>query len=211
VRSAESGNDVNGPDAGPSGPPAAGGAERRGKLQHPARWVALTVAVVVAAFGVVLATQVSTDPTAAATRSQLVGKPVPDFALRTFDGRSVSSTSLAGKAVIVNFWNSWCTPCQNELSALKSFYAEHAGEPDFAMVGIVRDDTTQAAQGYSIAEDMKWLLTPDQSGDASLAFGTRGQPETYAISPSGVVAGAVIGPASAGTLNGMLAAARAQG
>ena len=118
-----------------------------GKLQHPARWVALGVAIVVAAFGIVLATQVSTDPTAAATKSELVGKPAPDYSLTTFDGREVSASSLSGKAVIVNFWNSWCTPCQHELPELKAFYAEHAGEADFAMVGIVRDDTRKAARG----------------------------------------------------------------
>ena len=191
--SAESGNDVS---------------ERR--VQHPARWVALTVAVVVAAFAVVLATQVSTDPTAAETKSQLVGKAEPKFSLRTFDGQEVSANSLAGKAVIVNFWNSWCAPCQQELPALKTFYAQHADEPDFAMVGIVRDDTTQAARGYGISEKMGWLLTPDPGGAAGLAFGTRGQPETYAISPGGVVAGALIGPASTRSLDSMLAAARGQ-
>jgi cytochrome c biogenesis protein CcmG/thiol:disulfide interchange protein DsbE len=180
------------------------------RVKHPARWVALTVAIVVAAFGVVLATQVSTDPTADATKSQLVGKPAPDFSLQTFDGQSVSPTSLAGKAVIVNFWNSWCTPCRQELPDLKTFYAQHAGDPDFAMVGIVRDDTKPAAQGYAISEGMHWLLTPDPSGDASLAFGTRGQPETYAISPSGLVVSAIIGPASTKTLNVMLDAARGQ-
>jgi cytochrome c biogenesis protein CcmG/thiol:disulfide interchange protein DsbE len=180
------------------------------RVQHPARWVALGVAVVVAAFAVVLATQVSTDPTAAETKSQLVGKDAPKFSLRTFDGREVSTDSLTGKAVIVNFWNSWCAPCQQELPALKTFYAQHAGEPDFAMVGIVRDDTKQAAQGYSVAEKMDWLLTPDPGGSAGLAFGTRGQPETYAISPDGVVAGALIGPASTHSLNSMLAAARGQ-
>jgi cytochrome c biogenesis protein CcmG, thiol:disulfide interchange protein DsbE len=181
-----------------------------GKLRHPARWVALGVAIVVAAFGIVLATQVSTDPTAAATKSELVGKPAPDYSLTTFDGREVSASSLSGKAVIVNFWNSWCTPCQRELPELKAFYAQHAGEADFAMVGIVRDDTREAAQGYAISEGMRWLLTPDPSGDAALAFGTRGQPETYAISPDGVVAGALIGPATTHSLDTMLAAARGQ-
>jgi cytochrome c biogenesis protein CcmG/thiol:disulfide interchange protein DsbE len=170
----------------------------------------LTVAVVVAAFAVVLATQVSTDPNADASKSELVGKPVPKFTLQTFDGQKLSTDSLTGKVVIVNFWNSWCVPCQQELPALKTFYAQHAGDSDFVMVGVVRDDTSRAARGYAISEKMDWLLTPDPGGSAGLAFGTRGQPETYAISPSGVVAGALIGPASTHSLNTMLDAARGQ-
>ena len=87
----------------------------------------------------------------------------------------------------------------------------HANDSDFAFVGIVRDDTGNAARGYAVAEDMGWLLAMDPGGDAALAFGTRGQPETFSITPDGVVAGALIGPASDRSLETLLAAARANG
>jgi cytochrome c biogenesis protein CcmG/thiol:disulfide interchange protein DsbE len=179
-------------------------------MKHPARWIALTVAVVVAVVGAVMATQVGTDPRADTTTSQLVGKPAPELQLRDLDGNPVDATTVAGKAVIVNFWNSWCIPCQEELPALKTFAARHHDDPDVAIVGIVRDDTERAAKQYAKAEGMDWILAMDPGSRAALDFGTRGQPETFAITPDGVVAGAQIGPASASSLEQMLAAARRQ-
>jgi len=177
-------------------------------MKHPARWITIAVAVVVAVIGIVLATQVGTDPTADTRSSPLLGKAAPQFSVRTLDGARVTNTTLAGKAVIVNFWNTWCTPCREEHDALSIFYARHANEPDFAMVGIVRDDTARAVGSYQKRTPDPWAIALDPSSAASLAFGTRGQPETYAISPDGLVAGAQIGPATVESLDRMLDAAR---
>jgi cytochrome c biogenesis protein CcmG/thiol:disulfide interchange protein DsbE len=177
-------------------------------MRHPARSAALAVGVVVAVLGVVLATQVGTNPQADTQTSRLVGQREPTFTARSFDGQPVSSTGLAGKAVIVNFWNSWCTPCQQELPALKTFEQEHAADPSVAFVGILRDDTVSAARAYASATGMTWTLVGDPGSNLSLAFGTRGQPETFAISPGGLIVGSQIGPASVKNLDTMLAAAQ---
>lgn len=178
-------------------------------MKHPARWAALGVALVVAALAVVLASQVSTNPQAEQQQSRLVGQTVPTFSVHTFDGQALSSAGLAGKAVLVNFWNSWCIPCQQELPALKMFAAEHAGDPNVVLVGILRDDTVGAARPYAQAEGITWPLADDPGATLSLDFGTRGQPETYAISPGGQVVGSEFGPASVKNLDTLLAAAQA--
>ncbi len=178
-------------------------------MRHPARWAALAVGAAVAVLAVVLATQVSTSPTADLQKSKLLGKQIPAFTVQTFDGRSLSPETLLGKAVIVNFWNSWCIPCQQELPALKQFQAAHASDPNVVLLGIVRDDTTEAARAYAKAEGMTWSLAQDPGSNVSLEFGTRGQPETYAISPSGQIVGSEIGPASEGNLEHLLNAAQA--
>jgi cytochrome c biogenesis protein CcmG, thiol:disulfide interchange protein DsbE len=178
-------------------------------MRHPARWVALTVGVVVAVVGVVLATQVGTDPQSDLHHSRLLGQRAPTFTVRTFNGQTLSSQSLAGKTVIVNFWNSWCLPCQQELPSLHEFAARHAGDPSVVLLGILRDDTTTAARQYAAAEGMTWPLSADPDSIVGLACGTRGQPETYAISPGGAVAAYQFGPVTIGNLETMLNAARA--
>ena len=177
-------------------------------MRHPARWIALSVAVVVALFAIVLATQVGDDPQAEHATSQLLDDPVPVFSVRTNDGNSLSKDDLAGRAVIVNFWNSWCIPCQQEEPELQQFYERHADDPEFLMVGIVRDDTAKAVREYVSQHDIKWTIGFDPDAKAALAFGTRGQPETFAISPDGVIVGYQIGPSTVPGLEKMLARAK---
>jgi len=178
-------------------------------MRHPARWAALGVGVLVCVLGVVLATQVGTSPTQDAQSSRLLGKAAPTFTVHTFDGQTISTQTLAGQPVIVNFWNSWCIPCQQELPSLKMFAAEHAADPNVVLVGILRDDTVGAARAYAAAEGISWPVADDPGAALSLAFGTRGQPETYAISPGGLVVGSEYGPASVKNLDTLLAAAQA--
>jgi cytochrome c biogenesis protein CcmG, thiol:disulfide interchange protein DsbE len=176
-------------------------------VRHRARWIALAVGAFVAVLAVVLATQVGTDPRADTNRSHLVGKDAPVFDLPTLDGNHVRSNELAGKVVIVNFWNSWCIPCIQEHPALVEFYRRHAGDPAFLMIGIVRDDTESAIRRYVDKKGVPYTVAFDPGGRAALDFGTRGQPETYAISPDGVVQGAQIGPSDVALLERLYAAA----
>ena len=180
-------------------------------MKRPARAIALGVAVLVVAFSVVLATQVGSDTKADTTTSRLLGGRSPAFAVKTIDGQELTREGLAGRSVIVNFWNTWCIPCQEELPALKEFFAQHASDSDFAMVGIVRDDTANAVRAYVQAEGLHWTIALDPDAVAALAFGTRGQPETFAIAPNGVIVGFQYGPSRVKDLDQLLAEARGTG
>jgi len=177
-------------------------------VKHPARWIALAVAVVALAFGAVLATQVSDDPQREDNESVLLNHPAPEFSVRTLDGTTITQADLAGKEVIVNFWNSWCIPCHEELPALKEFYDAHATDPDFVMLGIVRADSQDAIRAYVDAEGVDWVVAFDPGANATLGFATRGQPETFAINSDGTIVGFKAGPSSRNELETMLAAAR---
>jgi len=177
-------------------------------MKHPTRWITIGVAVVVVAIGVVLATQVGGDSRQEAKASQLVGAPAPGFRVRTLDGKALTRDGLAGRAVIVNFWNTWCVPCEQELPALERFAARHRDDPSVVLLGIVRDDEERAVRDYVSARGIDWTVAMDPGSRAALDFGTRGQPETFAISPSGVIAGARIGPSSVSDLETLLRAAQ---
>ena len=82
-----------------------------------------------------------------------------------------------------------------------------AGVPQIC-IGIVRDDSRTAVRNYVREESVGWLVAFDPGSQAALNFATRGQPETFAISPDGVIVGANIGPSSVADLEQMLAAAR---
>jgi cytochrome c biogenesis protein CcmG, thiol:disulfide interchange protein DsbE len=180
-------------------------------VKHGARWGALAVGLVVVVFGVILALNVGSDPQADSLKSQLLGKPAPAFELTTLDGQKLTETDVAGKTVLVNFWNTWCIPCQEELPALKKFYADHANDSDFVMIGIVRRDDTPTVRTFVAGEGLGWTIALDPDKQAALDFGTRGQPETYAISPSGQIVAAKYGPMTRIDLENFLSAARQSG
>lgn len=164
-------------------------------MKYPFRWVALGVGVAVAIFAVVLAVNVGTDPRAEYNTSLLLGQPAPNFELTRFDGSKVTLADLAGKTVIVNFWNSWCRPCLDELPVLQAWYGEHQADDSVVMVGIPRDDTTSRIREAARKDHMGWAVENDRGAEAAtLDYATRGQPESFVISPGGIVLGSILGP-----------------
>ena len=124
---------------------------------------------------------------------------------------TLTSADLAGKTVIVNFWNTWCIPCQEELPALKQFYADHKSDGDVVMLGIVRRDDAKTVKQFVSGEGIGWTIALDPTKAAALDFGTRGQPETFAISPSGQIVAFKPGPMSRTELEQFLNAGRISG
>lgn len=173
-------------------------------MKHPFRWIALGVGAIVVAFAVILAVNVGTDPRAELNTSRLLGKPAPPFTLTRLDGTKLTLADLAGKTVIVNFWNSWCVPCRDELPALQTWYAAHRSDPSLVLVGIPRDDSSSAIRDAARADRMEWTVANDHGAEAAtLAYGTRGQPESFTISPNGQVVGSIIGPMTTADLDRM--------
>jgi cytochrome c biogenesis protein CcmG/thiol:disulfide interchange protein DsbE len=164
----------------------------------------LAVAVMVGVLTSALGRSATFDPVA------VLGRPAPTVTLPLMGGGTVRLDQLRGKAVLVNFWNSWCQPCRQEAPSLDRFYTEHAADQSFAMVGIVIDDTSSAARRYAQARQIPWQIAFDPGSRAALDFGTTGQPETYAISPDGVIVAKRSGPATVDDLTRMLAMARGQ-
>jgi len=173
-------------------------------------WIVLVVLAVVLVVGVVFAFRLSAG---APSERAMLGKPAPTVALTTLAGEPVSSADFMGRPIIVNFWNTWCEPCLQEAPALEQFAELVATrDTDVALLAIVRDeDDTNAVREYVERNGVEWTVLLDPKQAAALGYGTRGQPETYAISPSGVVVGAQYGPVSVEDLDLMLRAAQAAG
>jgi len=172
------------------------------------RWAAVAVGAFVVALGALFLIAVLGD--GAPAHGSLLGQPAPAFELvNVDDGKPVTSDDLQGRTVVVNFWNTWCAPCKQEHPALLEFYGRHRDDPSFAMVGIVREDDERTVRNYVARENVQWTITMDPKGAAAIAYGTTGQPETFAIGPDGIVHAELFGPASVANLEAMLA--RAQG
>lgn len=179
---------------------------RRGRL---ALVTAVAAAVVFSGLAAVLATRLGDGPRDY-QGTALLGDPVPDLVLPVLDGGEVDLRGFDDQAVIINFFNSWCVPCHQEEPSLRSFHARHQGEADFAMLGVVRDDTERAIRRYVRKQGTPWTVVLDPGARAAVEFATAGQPETFAVSPSGHVVAVHRGPATVADLEAMLAIARGE-
>ena len=70
---------------------------------------------------------------------QVIGKTAPDFTLNTLDGKTLRLSDLRGKAVVLNFWATWCPPCKVELPWFVDLQKQY-GPQGLQIVGISEDE-----------------------------------------------------------------------
>lgn len=172
------------------------------------RWAGVSVGLVaVGGWAVVAGSGLQQDPTGAP--SPLIGKAVPSFSLPNLDGSgTVASADYAGRVLVVNFWASWCVPCREEARELERFSRVRVGD-GVSLVGIVVNDTEDAARGFRDEFGLSYALVMDPGGRAAIDFGLFGVPETFVVNADGVVMARMIGAVDAATLDQVVAQVRA--
>jgi cytochrome c biogenesis protein CcmG/thiol:disulfide interchange protein DsbE len=179
------------------------------RRRHPTRWVAGAVLLVLVVVGIVLATR--TPQEATAVSSPLLGRAAPAFAGRDLTtGAPVSLAALRGHYVIVNFFASWCTPCQQEapdLSRVDYVQSHSAGGAD--MVSIVFHDSNGSARSFLRTNGDLWPAIGDPGGTIADHYGVTGPPTTFVIDPAGRVTAMLQGPATQQDIDSALKGARA--
>jgi len=73
--------------------------------------------------------------------SNLQGKPAPDFALQTLDGKTLRLSDFRGKGVLLNFWATWCVPCKVEMPWFVELQKQY-GSQGLQVLGIAMDDAS---------------------------------------------------------------------
>jgi cytochrome c biogenesis protein CcmG/thiol:disulfide interchange protein DsbE len=130
-----------------------------------------------------------------------IGSEVPDFPLEMFDGYSYQGESevhladLKGKVVVINFWASWCKPCEQEAAELEEAWRHYEDGGEVVFLGIAWTDTPDNAADYLKRFDITYPNGPDKGSRISAIFNrNQGVPETYIIDREGVVSSIKIGP-----------------
>jgi cytochrome c biogenesis protein CcmG, thiol:disulfide interchange protein DsbE len=179
------------------------------RRRHAIRWVAGAVLLVLVVVGIVLATR--TPQEATAVSSPLLGRDAPAFTgTDLISGKPVSLAALRGRYVVVNFFASWCIPCQNEAPELSRFHYEQVHAADGAdMVSVVFHDTTSTAVDFLRKKGDLWPAVADPGGTIAERYGITGPPTTFIINPAGRVSTVIVGPATQKNLDTYLKAARA--
>jgi peroxiredoxin len=135
------------------------------------------------------------SPSAQVSGSVMSGfnKPAPDFTLESLDGKNVSLSDLRGKAVLLNFWATWCAPCKIEMPWFVDLQREY-GSQGLQIVGVAMDDSSKediAKFAKDMGVNYPVLLGKEAVGEAY--GGVPALPESFFIGRNGKIVDKIIG------------------
>lgn len=116
-----------------------------------------------------------------------------DFAARDLAGDDVHFASLRGDLVLMNFWASWCPPCQEEMPVLQAYYEEHADE-DFVLLGMNVSDQPEAIAEVIERFGLTFPIWRDPLGDIMMGMNVSGLPTSILFDDNGVPVFVWLGP-----------------
>ncbi len=160
------------------------------KEKQGGRWGRIFAWVFVGALLGILAVQLARSQKDVLAR----GEAAPVFTLETFEGEEISSQDLLGKVVVLNFWASWCKPCEQEAEELQTAWEMYQARGDVVFLGVDYVDTTNEALEYMDRFGITYPSGPDLGTRISQGFRIRGVPETFFLNKAGEVAYVKIGP-----------------
>ena len=170
-----------------------------------ARIVAIAAGVVVLSLVALLATRDPAQSTVAP--SALTGKAAPAVVGESLDGETVRLSDFRGKYVVLNFFASWCVPCQREHDDLMAFSQRHGARGDAEVLAVIFSDERSAAKEFFEERGGDWPVISDPNGQVALDYGVRGPPESFLIDPNGIVLTRIVGEVTDDGLERLLAEA----
>ena len=173
-------------------------------------WIVIIVAVaVMLAFAPYLAKRQRSGAANAST--ELKDKAAPEFSLDTLDGKTVRLSDFRGKAVLLNFWATWCQPCKIEMPWFEELQREY-GPQGLQVVGIAMDDASKediAKFAKEMGVNYPILLGKEAVGDAY--GGVQFLPSTFFIDRDGKIVDRVFGLKSRSEIEDSVKAALGRG
>lgn len=141
--------------------------------------------------------------------SPLLGKVAPNILGNTADGGSFDLADERGRWVVVNFFATTCVPCVIEHPELVAFDEEHAPVGDASVVSIAFSDSARNVEEFFEQNGGDWAVLNEDTGRHAITYGVAAVPETYLVSPQGVVTTKFIGGITQADIEAEIARLRA--
>lgn len=151
-----------------------------------------------AALFAALAAAVLMSPAGRRVEPASTGQPAPGFALSPIDGgEPVSLDGLHGRVVLLNFWATWCGPCEAEMPAMEKLARKLSAEP-FTLVAISVDERASDVRAFRDRLSLDFPILHGEGGrearNVAAQYGTFRYPETFLIDTQGRLVARFVGP-----------------
>lgn len=115
-----------------------------------------------------------------------IGNLAPDFILNSLDRTQVQLSSFRGKkAVVVNFWATWCPPCREEMPAFEDIFVKN--NKKLAILGVDLQESEEAIREFLQEIPVTYPLLLDPGADVKKLYNVFTQPVTYFIDKDGII------------------------
>lgn len=141
---------------------------------------------------------ISADRTLGSTQGQIPlprqGFLAPDFTLNTLEGETIALSELRGKAVVVNFWASWCGPCRQEMPDIEEVALDYQDQ-DLVILAVnaTQQDRLEAVIEFVDTYNLTFPILTDDDGSLTRTYQIAAFPTTFFIGRDGVIQEVVIG------------------
>jgi len=137
-----------------------------------------------------------------ATNSEVEGNKIPHASLLTLDNKSIDSTTLIGKPLILNFWYSTCEPCRREMPVLAASAVANSSTVQF--VGINMNDSVEIAKDFAAKYNVSYDILFDPSGSFIGDLGIATAPITLFVNSEGLIVDQVAGEITSEKLESLI-------
>lgn len=150
----------------------------------------------------------SFEELAAASENNLVygtdiGNFAPIFETTTETGQPVMLSDYQGKAVILNFWATWCGPCRIEMPEFESAFQKNNGE-DFTILAVNNQESAAAVLDFRSELELSFPMILDEQGTIQRLYNVNRYPSTYVLDQNGVIVARHFGPLTAGQIRELI-------
>jgi cytochrome c biogenesis protein CcmG, thiol:disulfide interchange protein DsbE len=135
-----------------------------------------------------------------AEQKPIQGYEAPHFTLIGMDNQTYQLNGKRNKPLILNFWASWCGPCQMEAPELRKFYQKFGQQVDLYAINVTSEDSVDGAKNFVQTYKLLFPVPMDKTGEVANRYRIMAFPTTFLIDQQGIIRKTIIGMVDAAVL-----------